>query len=346
MRMRFSVLALAVAAAMWASMGDRVYAQRRDSLAMEPACQTLGLASTGGPVPKSPNVVVLRYLGSANHELVFRDNVFLLDAHYDRAPYARQLGFNFKDMKKATAIFIGHAHSDHISDAVPVASQTGARVFGGPPTYDFVRANGLPEKQAVLVNGGETFEFNGVTVTAVLAHHSDRPGPGFQKATQSFRDIQGALQRPRTEQEQQHQQAIGSRGSRDPKLATEGTIAYLFTFNNGYRLYYQDSAGPITEPQKELMKTIGAVDLGLFAYQGFFLSQNQVDATMPLIRLFKPRVLLPTHHDESGGGFGDMATEPLFMAVRDELPGTRSIAPLYRTPVCVNIATKEVYVGR
>ena len=38
-------------------------------------------------------------------------------------------------------IIVG-AHFDHVSDAVAVAQQTGARVFGGPPTYDFVRANG------------------------------------------------------------------------------------------------------------------------------------------------------------------------------------------------------------
>ena len=342
--MRVTPVMIALAAIVW-SAGEAL-AQRGDPLAMEPACQTLRLASTGGPLPKDPDVIVLRYLGSANHEIAFRDNVFLLDAHFDRAGFARPLGFRFTDMKRATAIFIGHAHSDHVSDAVPVAKQTGARVFGGPPTYDFVRASGLPDGQAVMVKGGETFTFNGVTVTAVLAHHSERPGAEFQRATQSFREIQSALQRPRSEQEQQHQQAIGARGSRDPRLAAEGTIGYLFTFDNGYRLYFQDTAGPITAPQQELMKTIDAVDAGLFAYQGFFLSDNQVDATMPLVRLFKPRLLLPTHHDESGGGFGDMATEPLFMAVRDALPGTRTVSPLYRAPVCIDIESKEVFAGR
>lgn len=345
MRRTISFLA-ASAMILWLAMPQIAYAQRGGVLGREAACNSLTLASMGGPMPRDANVVVLRYLGSANHELVYRDNVFLLDAHYDRAAPARPLGFNFRDMRKATAIFIGHAHSDHISDAVAVAQQTGARVFGGPPTYDFVVANGLPEKQAVLAKGGETFKFNGVTVQAILAHHSDRPGPEFQKATQAFRDIQTALRRPRTEEEQKHQEAISARGSRDPKLATEGTIAYLFTFDNGYRLYYQDSAGPITEPQKELAKTIAPVDAGLFAYQGFFLSQNQVDATMPLIRLFKPRLVLPTHHDESGGGFADLSAEPLFMAARDEFSETRGVAPLYRSPVCINISSKEVYVGR
>lgn len=334
------------AVVLWLAMPHAGYAQRGGALAREAVCNTLDLASTGGPMPRDPNILVLRYLGSANHELIYRDNVFLLDAHYDRAAPARPLGFNFRDMKNATALFIGHAHSDHVSDAVAVAQQTGARVFGGPPTYDFVIANGLPGKQAVLVKGGETFKFNGVTVQAVLAHHSERPGPEFQKAGQAFRDVQAALRRPRTEEEQKHQEAIGARGSRDPKLASEGTIAYLFTFDSGYRLYYQDSAGPITDPQRELAKMVAPVDTGLFAYQGFFLSQNQVDATMPLIRLFKPRIVLPTHHDESGGGFADMSSEPLFMAVRDELPETRGIAPLYRTPVCISISSKEVYVGR
>ena len=322
------------------------YAQRGGELAREAACNTLNLASTGGPMPRDPNVLVLRYLGSANHELIYRDNVFLLDAHYDRAAPARPLGFNFRDMKRATAVFIGHAHSDHVSDAVAVARQTGARVFGGPPTYDFVIANGLPMERAVLVKGGDTFKFNGVTVQTVLARHSERPGLQFQKAGQAFREIQAALGRPPTEEERKRQEAIGARGSRDPKLATEGTIAYLFTFDDSYRLYYQDSAGPITDPQRELAKLIAPVDTGLFAYQGFFLSRNQVDATMPLVRLFEPRILLPTHHDESGGGFADMASEPLFMAVRDEFPETRGIASLYRTPVCINISSKEVYVGR
>lgn len=350
MSTRLSTIVFAgLVAAVWigapAARGE-AFAQRNMALAMEPACQTLTLASAGGPLPKSRDVAVLRYLGSANHELTFRDTVFLLDAHFDRAGHARPLGFRFQDIRRAAVILIGHAHSDHVSDAVAVAAQTGARVIGGPPTYDFVRAGGLPEKQAVSVQGGETFTFPGVTVSAVLAHHSERPGSQFQQATQGFRDIQTALRRAPTEEELRHQQAISARGSRDPRLAAEGTIAYLFTFDNGYRLYFQDSAGPITAAQQELAKKIAPVDLGLFAYQGFFLSDNQVQATMPLIRLFKPRVLLPTHHDESGGGFGDMATEPLFMAVRDELPETRTISPLYRSPVCINISSREVYVGQ
>lgn len=315
------------------------------SFVREAACHTLNLASAGGPAPADRNVFVLRWLATSNYEIAYRDNVFLLDAYYDRAAPARPLGFDFRALKRATAIFIGHAHDDHVSDAVAVAQQTGAPVIGGPQTYTFVREHGLPEKQAVLAKGGEAFAFNGVTVQAVLAHHSMRPGEEFRKAGEAYRQMTDALIRPRTAEEQEHQRAISARGSRDPNLSVQGTIGYLFTFDNGFRLYYQDSAGPITDAQKELMTTIPGVDVAIIAYQGFFLSEPQIAATMPLVRLFRPRIVLPNHHDETGGRFFDMATEPLFMAVRDELPGTRGYSLLYRSPMCVNIATKEVFVG-
>ena len=41
---------------------------------------------------------------------------------------------------------------------------------------------------------------------------------------------------------------------------------------------------------------------------------------MPLVRLVKPKVLVLNHHDETGGRFPDLASEPMFMAMRDEFP--------------------------
>ena len=56
-------------------------------------------------------------------------------------------------------------------------------------------------------------------------------------------------------------------------------------------------------------------------------------------------MLLLTHHDDSGGNRPDMATYPFFMTVREVLPRTRGISTLYKTPLCVDLRTKEVYVG-
>jgi hypothetical protein len=85
------------------------------------------------------------------------------------------------------------------------------------------------------------------------------------------------------------------------------------------------------------------VDVGLFPYYGLDLA---IPLTMEFVRMFKPAVLMPTHHDGAPGSGFDMPTVPLFLKVRDEAPKTRTIAPLYRTPVCINTETKEVFVGQ
>ena len=63
-----------------------------------------------------------------------------------------------------------------------------------------------------------------------------------------------------------------------------------------------------------------------------------------LVQLYKPRIYLPTHHDASFS-FVDMATEPLFAGIRDVLPQTRSLSPLYRTPVAIDMESRRVMVG-
>lgn len=345
MRMR-SVLPLGMIASIVAMAGQASsVAQTTPALASDPACQSMRLASTGGPMPRK-GVAVLRWLGAANHELTYGDNVFLLDAYYDRTPPARPLGFNKDDINRATAIFVGHGHSDHIADAAFVAQHTGARVFGGPPSAEYLKSAGLAEKQNVLVRGGETERFNGVTVQTVLAHHSDRSPAYAQGASEGWKAILKATGMERSEADQKKEDAIRSRGARDVRVLTEGTIAYLFTFDTGFKLLYLDSSGPITDGERKLMQQIGRTDVALVAYQGFFVSQRQVDATLPLIKLFNPRVYVPTHHDETGGSFPDMAMYPLFTAIRDEMPDTRTISPLYRSPVCFDTTSKDVFVGR
>lgn len=68
------------------------------ALSQEPACQALTPTAVGGPAPKSPNTLVLRWLGTSNHELAYRDNVILFDAYYERAPRTRPIGLTFLDM--------------------------------------------------------------------------------------------------------------------------------------------------------------------------------------------------------------------------------------------------------
>lgn len=286
-------------------------------------------------MPKDPAVMVLRWLGNANVELTYRDVVLLMDTYYD-APRDYPLGVTRQDFKRATAILIGHAHADHISDATYIAQRTAATVIGAPISTDFVRKEGLPEKQTRPVKGGENIAYNGFNVRPILGHHNVFPADASAKVAAATKAL-ALPPRELTESEKRLQEGI--RGSRDPKIATEGTMSYLLDFDNGFRLIYVDSPGPITEGQRQIMREIPSTDVALFPYSVHTILSLPV--YMEFVRLFKPGIVLPITTD-----VGDVPTFPLFSTIRREFPKTRMVSAIYRTPVCINTATREVYVGQ
>ncbi|HEY3159889.1 MAG TPA: hypothetical protein VGJ78_13085 [Vicinamibacterales bacterium] len=319
------------------------------ALEQEPACQTLMPAAAGGPLPRNPDVVVLRFLGVSNYELAYRDNVVLLDAGIDKLAWWAPNNIMPEEMTKhVSAILIGHAHGEHLWDAPFMAEKTGALVVGDPISMRWIRGTGrVPEKKMAVVKGlgGETFTFNGFTVEAVQGHHNIVPDDYMRKDRAAAGAV-GALQPKLTPEQQTHDRRLGGMVPLDAeernKLITEGTIAYFFNFDNGFRAFYTDSAGPTTEAEKKIMQGKTSIDLGFIPYYGGELA---IPITMEYIRLFKPTVMLPTHHDGHRNRMLDMPMGPLNLAIRGELPKSKAIAPLLRTPVCINTVTKELYLG-
>jgi L-ascorbate metabolism protein UlaG (beta-lactamase superfamily) len=310
-------------------------------LSDDPTLSTLVQTSAGGPAPAGADTLTVRWLGCSNHEIAFRDQVILLDAWYDRGPRNRPLGFAPQDVTRADLIINGHAHFDHIADIADVARRTGAPVMGAPISMGYMHAQGMPDSQLMTAAGGEHFDFDGFTVDTILAHHSILPTEVLQKLGQAL-----AADSPGLSPEEQQQTAdIRARGLSDPLIITQGTIAYLFTFDNGFRLLYRNSAGPITDAEMAFMQHIPDTDLAIIAYQGHVVAEAQISVTVPLVQLYKPGIYLPTHHDTIAGAFIDQATEPLFMAIREVMPDTRSISPLYRTPVAVDMVSKKLLIG-
>ncbi len=302
------------------------------------ACHSLEPAAVGGPMlPKSRHTIVLRWLGTANYELAYAGNVYLLDTYYDRGPRDHPIGVTAAQVTKATAIFIGHGHFDHMSDAVPVARQTHAPVVGAPVTIETAVKMGLPREQGVPVSGGETLHYPGVTVETALAQHSTLSRDVLDATAQLFK----IEDEPLSPQDAAARKAIFERGTFSPDVITKGTIAYAFVFDTGFKLVFIDSAGPITEGDRALARKLGRADLAIVAYQGHPTAEKQIAATLPLVELFKPRIFLPAHHDQSFGTFLDLGIEPLFEAIRDALPDAKTIAPLYRTPICVDIGKRQ-----
>ena len=286
----------------------------------------------GGPIlPASDKTVVLRWLGTANYEMAYGGKVYLLDTYYDRKILTRPLGMSAAQVNKADAIFIGHAHYDHMSDAVPIAKRTGAKVYGAQITSDVSQKLGLSKEQAVTLKDGDNFKLGDVTVDVGLAQHSDI-NPETSKTMKHVFDLE--MQAPTKDQDAQ-MEIVRSQGSTAPDILRKGTLAFVFTFDTGFKLLFLDSAGPVTDGDKKLAERVGPVDVAIVAYQGHPVSSRQIGETLPLVKLFSPKLYLPAHHDESYGTFVDLAVEPLFETIRSEMPGTKFISPLYRTAICV-----------
>jgi L-ascorbate metabolism protein UlaG (beta-lactamase superfamily) len=77
------------------------------------------------------------------------------------------------DHYKPAAILVTHSHSDHSADAKAIAVATGAPVIS---VYEWVAAQGLPDKQSLGGNVGGAFKIGDVTIHLVPAIHSSEPG--------------------------------------------------------------------------------------------------------------------------------------------------------------------------
>jgi L-ascorbate metabolism protein UlaG (beta-lactamase superfamily) len=296
------------------------------------ACSSYQAAVTGGPLPPpQSDTVVIRWLGNANYEFGYKGKVYLFDAYFDRTPRAHDIGFKAAQVTKAEGVFVSHAHFDHISDIGPVARQTGARVVGAPITAETARKLGAPESQIVVAKGGESMKFGDATVEIALAQHSTiQPG---------LTDIYAALYKndspPYTEEEQKRLAYVRTLGTFDPKVITEGTLAYGLVFPSGFKAVLIGSAGPITPGVRALAEKLGPVDVAIVAYQVHAVADTQIDYTWPFIALFKPKLFLPAHHDAAPPTWVDLGLEPLFSRIRASMPDTAFLAPLYRSPICV-----------
>ena len=338
----------AVAAVVLIGLAVGIFAQgqpaAQSQLSQDPACQSLTPGATGGPMPKDPNIAVVRWLGHSNYEVDYRDTVILGDAYYDRPPRSHPIGVMPKDFKKVDAILVGHAHSDHISDAATVAKQTGAMVVGAFMGEVVVNDNGLPSTQWKTVKGGESLEFKNILVQTVLAHHnviSTTVPAGYLDKVSAALNV-AALATPLNAEEQKLAAAISARGSRDARISDRGTIGYMLSLGPSFKIWLVDSPGPITDGEREIMKAVpGGVDVA-------FLSLVSRTAGIPplveLTKTFQPKYLLVGHHD----GPGTLRWPSLFpagIALRKAVPKAQLLEVPYRTPVCFNVNTKEMFIG-
>jgi L-ascorbate metabolism protein UlaG (beta-lactamase superfamily) len=303
----------------------------------DPACRAATLVSAGGAFPRNPRTLAVRWAGFANYELVYNGKIVLLDAYYDRGSYYPPLGVKAADLRRADVVLIGHGHSDHMSDAASIGAQTGAIVVGAPVTVEKLMTQSIPARQlrTVTGKGGEVLDFDGFTVEPILGQHSEgdpRVGQVVGPAIDSLLPEMTAAQKAEEAQ-------IRARGATGPRIIDEGTIAYLITLDSGFRIMFRDSAGPVTDYERAAMARVGGVDLAIVAWRAAYLPSLTAPQALEYMRIYKPAVLMPAHHDAGPVKGHDglwRSTEPVFQALKDENPELLTLSRGYREPVCFN----------
>ena len=295
------------------------------------ACQSDQLVSTGGQFPKDRSTLAVRWTGYGNFELVYKGQVILLDAYFDRGGEYPPLGFSAADVQKAHVILIGHGHYDHMSDAASVGIRTGATIVGAPPTIERLRTQAVDANQlrTVTGRGGERLQFSGFTVEPVLARHGEPPAA----VTAAFRKaLQSTVNAPTAEQTEEQARII-ARGSSDPRIVAEGTIAYLITLDSGFRILYRDSGGSVTDYERAAAQRVGPVDLALVATSASYVTALTVGQALEYVHTYRPSVFMPAHHDAPYNNLW-RPTEPIFQAIKDENPKVVTVSKGYREPTC------------
>jgi L-ascorbate metabolism protein UlaG (beta-lactamase superfamily) len=319
-------------------------------------------ACLGGPLPPDPDLVSLRWFGTATFELTFGDQVILLDNFYDRPARNRPLGFAAADVTKADLILVGHPHFDHVADTARVATQTGAPVTIAPIGADYLLGQGTPARQIHPVAGrgsGDVIAGAGFSVRALHGFHLDigldEEQMGRWQALRAARAaFEAAFTPPPAQEEDEAAALIAQRGVHTPEVSTEATLTYVIDIG-GFRIVYRDSGGAISDEERVYFTAHPGVDLAILSLNGLpHVAQQLDDVFMPLARLYQPRVLVPAHHDElwinfGGTGltpmFSDVATEVIKERVHDELPATITAQPGLIEPLTVSRSKGDVVLG-
>jgi len=183
--------------------------------------------------------------------------------------------------------------------------------------------------RTVTGRGGELLEFPGFIVEPILGRHGEPP----KDVTAAFQNALKPFAKAPTMEQEKERAAIRARGTDDPRVIAEGTIAFLITLDNGFRILYRDSGGVVTDFERAAIARVGRVDVALVAVSAAFLHTLTSQRAVEHMRAYQPDVFIPSHHDAENNGLW-RATEPLFRALKEANPNIVTVSRGYREPIC------------
>ena len=284
-------------------------------------------------IAKAPSrePLTLSYLGNAGWQIEDGQPVIIVDPYVSQFHDKRLGNPNTSDdsdevlvpdeaqiaahIPRADFVVITHSHSDHMLDPPSVAKNTGAVIIGSEGSANIARAEGVPEKQLIIVKGGDDLDFGRFSLRVIPSLHSQLFAKHYNNSEFSGPVVSG-LKAPL------HESAYHE----------GGTFAYLLRLA-GHRILIMGSMNYIEREMTGLKPDIALIGSGASRQEIYNYSRRLMKA------LANPPIVLPTHWDSYANATIEKSRSEVqaFSAeIKAVSPRTRVIVPEYFKPMTFN----------
>lgn len=277
--------------------------------------------------------VTLTYLGNAGWRIEGDRAVIIVDPYLTqferrRASYTSTVDESEADkvlvpnealinahIPQADFVLVTHSHDDHMLDVPTVAKHTGAVIIGSEGSARLARIENIPEKQIIIVKGGEDLQFDRFSLRVIPSLHSELFDKHYNNSEFSG-PVADKLKAPLYES----------------AYHEGGTFAYLLRLA-GHSILIMGAMNYIEREMEGLRPDIALIGSGASRKEIYEYSARLMRA------LGNPPIVLPTHWDSYGTKTDEQARKEVnqFAAeIKTASSQTRTIIPDYFVPMVFN----------
>ncbi len=117
--------------------------------------------------------IEIRYLGNSAFELTTEKGIhILIDPCLTGFKNYKGSPVKLSELAPVDLILISHAAGDHLGDTLAISREHHCRIVCDPVIEHYLQQEGVPEEDIRSVSWGAGFDFKGISIRIVEAHHS------------------------------------------------------------------------------------------------------------------------------------------------------------------------------